>query len=144
QQLLRTSKAPVDPANPTTTALSSTLDLMWYNVFATNDGITELGGHPYSNFGRWYWGSSDDLRLNLRVPRFAADPAALAALRDYQTSGHLTLPLVTLHTTGDDVIPIWQEILYRVKVQTSGHGRFLPLTVFAYGHCNFTVGQMLG
>ena len=77
QQLIRTSKAPVGPLTAATTALSTTLDVMWYNVFATNDGIQELGGNPFDNTHRWYYGSSNDLRLNLLVQRFKADPAAV-------------------------------------------------------------------
>ncbi len=144
QQLIRTGKASIDPANPATTAVSTTLDLMWYNVFATNDGIQELGGNPYDNLHRWYSGSSNDLRLNLSVTRIAADPAAINAVNSYQTSGNLTRPLVTLHTTGDDVIPFWNELLYKAKAHPTGTGSLTQLTVPAYGHCNFTVNQVLG
>lgn len=144
QQLIRVSHAPIDPANPTTTALSTTLDLMGYNVFATNDGIQELGGNPYDNTHRWYYGSSNDWKLNFSVQRFAAAPAAVAAMQQYQTSGNLTRPLVTIHTTGDDVIPFWHEILYWFKAHPTGQGRLTQIPIAAYGHCNFTAGQILG
>jgi hypothetical protein len=82
--------------------------------------------------------------LNFRVERFTAAPSALAALRAYRTSGDLRIPLVTLHTTGDDAIPIWQELLYLLKADPSGRGRFIPLPVVRYGHCSFTTGEVLG
>ena len=47
-------------------------------------------------------------------------------------------------TTGDDVIPIWQELLYLLKADPSGRGRFIPLPVARYGHCSFTTGEVLG
>jgi hypothetical protein len=136
-ELIKTSKAPIDPADPTTIA-TTTLNLLWYSVFATNNGIQELGGNPYGNVGRWYFGSSNDLRLNLHVERFVASPVALAATAAHETSGHLTLPLVTLHTTGDEIIPYWHELLYPFKVHTSAAGSLTPIPVVRYGHCNFT------
>jgi pimeloyl-ACP methyl ester carboxylesterase len=144
QQLIETSKALVGPLTAATTALSTTLDVMWYNVFATDDGIQELHGNPYDNIHRWYTGSSNDLRLNLDVERFSADPSASAQMNNYQTSGNLTLPLVTLHTTGDDIIPFWHELLYKAKAHPTGAGRLTQIPISAYGHCNFTTGQILG
>lgn len=138
-QLMRTSKATLNPADP----VPGALQVLWYNVFATNDARQKLGGNPFDNRTRWYFGSSNDLRLNRRVQRFAADPAALAALQSYETSGALTVPLVTLHTTGDETIPFWHELLYLGKVRPSGDGSFLPIPIFRYGHCNFTAEEVL-
>lgn len=78
-QLIRTSKATMDRADMDT-AVGFAVDLLWYNVFGTNDAVEKLGGNPYSNEGRWYWGSSNDLKLNRLVGRYTADPAALEAL----------------------------------------------------------------
>lgn len=119
-------------------------DVLWYSVFATNDATAKLGGNPFDNHDRWYFGSGNDLLLNLRVPRFTAAPAAIAAMRGLDTSGNRTIPLVTMHTTGDDIIPFWHESLYAARVHTTGHGSFTPLPVFAYGHCNFTTLDLLG
>jgi len=78
-QLIRTSHAAVDPINPAT-IVNTALDLLWYNVFGTNEAAQELHGNPYGNRLRLYLGSSNDLRLNLSVARFSASPAALQAL----------------------------------------------------------------
>lgn len=142
-QLMRTARAPFDPADPST-IVNTALDVLFYNVFVTNEAVIELGGHPFENRLRWYSGSSDDLRLNLRVARFGASPVAINALRSYQTSGDLSIPLVTLHTIRDDVVPVWQELLYLVKFDPSARGRFIPLPVNRYGHCNFTTTELAG
>jgi hypothetical protein len=142
-ELLRVAQAPYDPTQPAT-IVNTTLDLLWYNIFATNDAVARLGGNPFGNRSTWYLGSTDDLLLNLKVARFSASPVASGALNAYQTTGDLSIPLVTLHTVADDVFPIWQEALYATKVSTSGRGRFLPIPVLAYGHCNFTTKQVLG
>jgi hypothetical protein len=141
-ELIRTSHAAIDPADPSTIA-ATTLDLLWYNVFATNDAAQELGGNPYGNRLRLYFGSSDDLRLNRLVERFTASRAASSALRAYETSGELSVPLVTIHTTSDDIVPFAHELFYLAKSDVSGRGRFIPLPVFRYGHCNFTGNEAL-
>jgi hypothetical protein len=108
-----------------------------------NDAVAKLGGNPYDNRARWYSGSSNDLRLNLRVRRFSAAPAALAALKAYETTGNLSIPLVTLHTTRDEIAPIWHEVRYVLKHTRTARGVFLPIPVKRYGHCAFTAAEAL-
>ena len=142
-ELLRVAKAPFDPATPAT-AVNTALDLLRYNVFATNDAAARLGGNPFGNRTRWYFGSSNDLRLNILVRRFTASAAAVRAMRLYETSGQLPIPLVTLHTLTDDIVPVWHELFYLAKVDTFARGVFLPLPVKRYGHCTFTNNEVLG
>jgi pimeloyl-ACP methyl ester carboxylesterase len=141
-KLLNTARAPFDPADPET-AIETAIGLLWYNVFATNNAARVLHGNPFDNSTRWYYGSGEDLRLNMRVQRFRASPAALAAMKRYNTSGHLTIPLVTLHTTGDPIVPFTHELLYAAKARPTGRGAFLPLPVSRYGHCQFTTTEVL-
>jgi pimeloyl-ACP methyl ester carboxylesterase len=143
-QLLHVTRAPInrhDPDSIETTILS----LLWYNVFATNDGIAKLGGQPFDNTHRLYRGSDNDLQFNRQVQRFRADPAALAAIEAYyQTLGRLASPLITLHATGDPVVPYWHELFYRAKVRASGSSLLHSnIPIFRYGHCNFKVVEML-
>jgi hypothetical protein len=134
-QLLKVTRVPTgpDPAQ-------SIIDVLWYNVTATNDAIAKLGGNPYDNRFRFYFGSSNDLLLNIKVHRFSADSAALKAIAaGYQTTGKLKIPLVTLHTTGDNVVPFVHELLYGGKVALNGSlNNYVGLPVVRYGHCNFT------
>lgn len=137
-QLIKVMRVPVT-SDPSTVA-ETVLGALWYNVFATNDAVATLSGQPFDNHNRIYAGSANDLLLNLRIERFRASPSARAAIAaQYETSGKLKMPLVTLHTTGDPVIPYWQEPLYTLK--TLAAGTFLKRTnlpVAAYGHCAFT------
>jgi hypothetical protein len=50
---------------------------------------------------------------------------------------------VTLHTTLDEDVPFSHELLYLAKVRPTGRGRFIPLPVFRYGHCNFTTQEIV-
>jgi pimeloyl-ACP methyl ester carboxylesterase len=142
-ELMRVANAAFDRSNPQT-VVPSALSLLWYNVFGTNDAVRKLGGNPFGNRLTWYFGSQNDLRLNLQVRRFTASPVALHAMQPYETSGDLAIPLVTLHTTADELVPFGHELLYLAKVDLSDRGRFIPLAVNRYGHCNFTAAELLG
>jgi pimeloyl-ACP methyl ester carboxylesterase len=142
-QLINTSKAAINPDDVNTIG-QTTLEVLWYNVFATNDAVTRLKGNPYGNGDRVYTGSLNDSALNQGVERIAADRSAVAHLNRYQTSGDLKIPLVTLHTSGDDVIPVWHELLYGAKTQMYNPGMFTPIIIpDRYGHCSFTGNEVL-
>ncbi len=141
-QLIRTSKAPIDLKDPTT-AGTTTAGILWYNVFATEDGKQQFGGNPYDNLTRVYGGSLNDTALNAGVDRFAADPAALVALGPYNTAGNPGIPLVTLHTTGDPIVPYWHEQYYRMKLRANGNTEVTQIPIHRYGHCSFTTDEVL-
>lgn len=141
-QLIRTSGAPIDPNDPTT-AGQTTVGILWYNVFATEDGKQQLGGNPYDNTARVYSGSVDDVALNAGVRRYAADPQAVAALLAYETAGNPGVPLVTMHTIGDPIVPAWHQRLYRMKLAANGNTQATLVPIRRYGHCNFTTDEVL-
>lgn len=132
---------PVDPSNPS----QSAVDILWYSFYATNNANDVLGGNPFDNRWRWYTGSSNDFALNFGVRRYdAAKPALDAIQRDHQTTGRLSRPLVTMHTTGDPIVPYWHMNLYGLKVLTAGSlGSYLHLPVLRYGHCAFQKAEIL-
>jgi pimeloyl-ACP methyl ester carboxylesterase len=147
EQLLRTSQAPIDPANPST-AIETTVGILSYNVFATNEARDELGGQPFDNKDTWYAGSDDDQALNKPggVQRFAADGAALLEIsRYYETTGQLKVPLVTMHTVGDPIVPYWHEARYSAKVLQGGSASkyFAMPPINRYGHCAFTTQEAM-
>lgn len=143
QQLLSVSHAPIDPSDPNTVG-QTVLGILWYNVFGTNEATARLGGNPYDNTTREYAGSLDDASLNLQVDRFAASPRALAHLKKFETSGRLRRPVVSLHTTGDPIIPIWQQVLYEEKVfEVPNAAPFAASSIVRYGHCTFTEAEVL-
>ena len=147
--LLTASKAAFDQ-NDSTTKIQSIKDLLWYNVFATNDAKAKLGGQPFDNQGRVYGQDVTDPTLdteviNEQVTRFGAEPAALTALNSYETTGHLTKPLITLHTTGDPIVPFWHATRYAFKTLAADNlALHEQITVQAYGHCRFSTFDVLG
>lgn len=141
RDVLNVTQAPTDPADPATVA-GTTLGILWYSFRGTNDAIAKNGGMPFGNTDRRYSGSSDDAALNAGVQRFQPtdDPARLAAL---QTSARLRRPLVTIHDTGDPIVPIWHEALYRRRLDLRSRLLHTAFTINRYGHCKFTDAELL-
>lgn len=85
--------------------------------------------------------------LNAGVRRFPADPA----LRNPEahpdavpTTGRITVPLLTLHNTGDLFVPIHMEKSYREKVEAAGAGDLLvQRAIRAGGHCQFSEQELV-
>jgi pimeloyl-ACP methyl ester carboxylesterase len=122
---------------------AAVLNVLWYSVLAINDAIHAFGGNPYDNQVRQYSGSMDDEQLNRDVQRFSAKPDALAEVSRYESSGLPTVPLVAIHTVGDEVIPYWHMERYRDKVDPSDRGLLQQITIQRSGHCNFTPLEIL-
>jgi pimeloyl-ACP methyl ester carboxylesterase len=142
-QLLSVTGAPTDPQD-LLSAGATVIGALWYDVFALRDARERLGGQPYDNVGRVYQGSLDDQALNAGVARVTADAAARAALGRFETTGMLTAPLATLHTTGDPIVPAAQSELYAAKVAAAGAGPQLESkAVSRYGHCAFRQSELL-
>jgi pimeloyl-ACP methyl ester carboxylesterase len=146
-QLIAVSGAPTDASSPARlaeTTAASVINALWYNVFGTDVVRERFGGNPYSNTGRVYAGSADDAALNAGVARFAVSDAVLARLAANETSGAIWVPLVVMHTSGDEVVPFSTAERYIEKVQRAGFaGSVTFLPVERYGHCNFTSDELL-
>jgi pimeloyl-ACP methyl ester carboxylesterase len=142
-ELLTVAGGPHDAAD-LQFAGATALDILFYDVFALPDARQRLGGQPYDNIGRVYQGSSDDGALNAGVARVAADAVARTGLDAFETSGALTIPVSTLHTSRDPSIPVSQESAYAAKVAAQGATSLLTQqSVDRYGHCAFTGAEVL-
>jgi hypothetical protein len=143
QQLLNVTRAAIDPSDPTSIG-ETVIGLLWYNVHGTNDAVARLGGNPFDNRSRWYFGSNADFLLNLRIDRYRASSTALNALGAFETTGRLRRTTQALHTTDDPIVPFWHEPVYFTKALFAGSAlRLLSLPADRYGHCNFTVNEAL-
>lgn len=145
-QVLSVTQAPIDAAAPLSSTEATFENILWYNVFSTNDGKAQLGGNPFDNRTHQYTGSLDDVALNINVFRADADLAARTAISDhYQTTGILAVPLITMHTTGDPVVPYDQAELYGQKIAAQGSSAlYTHYTIPRYGHCAFEPLELLG
>jgi hypothetical protein len=86
-----------------------------------------------------------DLAALAHAPRISADPHAVRYLaRNLSFTGRLPIPLLTIHTTGDALVPVQVQRAYADAVHESGRDRLLRQAfVHRGGHCSFTTGEML-
>lgn len=143
-QLFNVTKAARDKRDPTT-AVTTVLVVLSFNIFGMNDMIDVTGGQPYDNQSTRYKGAKKNSDLNAHVERVQSDQGAVDyLLQFYQTTGLLQRPFITLHTTLDELVPFEHEKIYSKMVSNAGQKRFLTvLSARRYGHCNFTLQEML-
>ncbi len=137
-QFAATAKLPgIDPTEIVTAGLS----VLWFQMVFTNNLTDLANGHlPYGNIGTVYAGSANDTLLNAGVARYEAHPSALNYIAHYDTpTGDLRMPVVTLHTTRDPIVPFFHEQIYAQAVQHAGASQYLlQRQVDAFGHCTFS------
>lgn len=137
---------PVDPANFQTTALNTAEVVLRYAVVNTADTIETLGGFPFGNLDTEFEGLLLTDYINANVQRREASPEALAEIAArYETTGELVSPLVSIHTTRDELVPYFHVPAYLVKTWLTGAfpARYFHIPVERYGHCAFTSAESL-
>jgi len=87
----------------------------------------------------------DDLATLAAAPRIGADPAAVQyMIRNISFGGRLSRPMLTIHTTGDPLVPVQVEHAYADAVADAHRSTLLRQAyVHRGGHCSFTAGEML-
>ena len=118
-------------------------DLASTIIFATyilKDIEHRADGNPFDNRNTIYTGSPDDNALNDGVKRYAPDAGALAYLQRYITlTGHLTRPVLAVHTTYDPLVPPEIPNKYSLLTREAGTGDlFVQQYVKHDGHCHIT------
>jgi len=86
-----------------------------------------------------------DLATLNAAPRISANPDAVRyMIRFISFTGRPGVPLLTIHTTGDALVPVQVEDAYADAARESGRSRLLRQAyVHRAGHCTFTNGEML-
>ncbi len=122
--------------------LASTI-VFW--TFILKDLQQRCGGNPFDNRNTIYDGTGDDDALNDHVARYTADPGAKEYLRVYYAAtGHLSRPLLAIHTTYDPLVPPWVTNEYSTLTESTGSSDwFVQQYVKRPGHCAITPAEML-
>lgn len=86
-----------------------------------------------------------DLDTLNQAPRVAADPAAVDYLRRYIVfNGDISVPVLTLHTTGDGLVLPEDEQSYYAVVSAAGNADLLrQIFIDRAGHCSFTPAERI-
>jgi pimeloyl-ACP methyl ester carboxylesterase len=86
-----------------------------------------------------------DLQTLNSAPRISAKPSAVAYLAKYVSfDGDISIPVLTMHTTGDGLVVPENEQAYRSVVDRDGNGNLLrQIFVNRAGHCAFTPAETI-
>jgi pimeloyl-ACP methyl ester carboxylesterase len=86
-----------------------------------------------------------DLQTLNNATRISADPSAVAYLTRYITfNGELSMPVLTMHTTGDGLVVPENEQAYGSVVRRAGDSQLLrQIFVSRAGHCAFTPAETI-
>ncbi len=96
-----------------------------------------------------YQAAGLDLAADLRAlnsgPRIAADPSAAAYLkRNISFDGNISVPVLTMHTTGDGLVVVQNESAYAAAVKAAGKQDLLrQVYVHRAGHCAFSYAETI-
>ncbi len=84
-----------------------------------------------------------DLQTVDDAPRISADADATAYLNQYASlTGDVRMPVLTLHTTSDGLVPVPNEQAYASSVRSAGRQDLLrEIFVDRAGHCQFTTAE---
>ncbi len=101
-----------------------------YATFTFRDITQKNGGvSPFGNAGVRYAGSADDAALNAGVPRFQADPSAVARFAaDTDHRGRFAAPVLTAHGVGDATVFVEGSDTLRQRMVAAGNGGRLVQT----------------
>jgi len=86
-----------------------------------------------------------DLTTLAKAARISADPTALTYLSDNIIyNGQITVPVLTMHTTGDGLVSVQNEEAYSKVVAEAKDSALLKETfVHRAGHCEFSPAEMI-
>jgi pimeloyl-ACP methyl ester carboxylesterase len=133
---------------------ASALTFIGYILRTTNDNIDGVNGKvPYDNTDTAYVvdATQDPVTnaflsgvLNDGIRRFEADRAALNYLEhNYSPSGRIGVPVLTLHTTRDPIVPFAHETLFGATVAGAKRSNLLvQVPINRWGHCNMTPAEI--
>jgi len=124
--------------------VTSIVSALGFHATFLEDVLGRTHNHSmFDNTATAYTGSQDDAALNAGVGRFSATPDATNfEAHYYQPDGKLTIPVLTLHTRRDPLIPFAHEAVYAGIVAAQGKSDLLVQRTFdRFGHCGFTVDE---
>lgn len=86
-----------------------------------------------------------DLTMLTRTAGVKADQAAARWMASTSVlNGRLAIPVLTMHTTDDNLVPVEHEDEYAEDVRMAGAGGLLRQSYTAHpGHCTFTTAELV-
>jgi pimeloyl-ACP methyl ester carboxylesterase len=144
----RIDQTPVPFAN-VPELIQSILTAIAFGARGADDLLDRSHGHSpfFNNDPNYYTGALSAgmlVALNAGVKHFDETPDAANYLRNYyETTGNVRIPMLTIHTTRDPLVPIFHEGLYATRANEAGtSANLVQRSISRYGHCAFTANEM--
>jgi pimeloyl-ACP methyl ester carboxylesterase len=151
--LIAFSKQTQLAGNNTTELLTSLVNALAYHAIGVNDLVARTHGHIlFDNSDVVYSSAFPTIvpdvaysTVNTGITRYTATPDALAWLEhNYEPTGNLQIPMLTVHKTRDRLVPYRHEPAYKAKVDAAGaSANLVQRSQEAFGHCDFDASYML-
>ena len=134
------------PGNTPDEIVESLITVLSFDILGAKDLLARCGGdHFFDNANHVYASPAlpqpllDD--INARVARYARGPQASEFLARFgEPAGAFSVPVMTLHTTRDPVVPYFHEGLL---AQVAASPNLIQHGVDRYGHIRFTTGELM-
>jgi len=126
--------------------VTSLVTVLGFSVQSGSDLFARTNSQSFFDNATWSYSSAAlppalVADINARVARYTRTPEAAQFLRRFgEPSARLRIPLMSLHTTRDPVVPAWHEDRLR-QVVTSP--LLIQRLVDRYGHCPFSAGELM-
>jgi pimeloyl-ACP methyl ester carboxylesterase len=152
-QMIAFSKQAQLAGNNTAELLTSLVNALAYQAIGVNDLLARTHGHSlFDNSNTIYSSAIQALipdaaydPVNASIRRYTATPDAEAWLEhNYEPTGDLRIPMLTVHKTRDRLVPFRHEAEYQARVAAAGSSaNLVQRSQNAFGHCDFDASYMV-
>ncbi len=136
--------------NNSTEWVTSLLNALVYHALGVNDLLARTHGHILFDNANTVYNSAvfPDAyyaAANQNVMRSTATPDGLAWLaNNYEPTGDLRIPMITLHKQRDRLVPFRHEAAYLARVAAAGKtANLVQRSRDSYGHCDLELTDMM-
>jgi len=130
--------------------ITSLLNALVYHALGVNDLLARTHGHILFDNSKTFYSSAlvPDayyVPVNQHIARFTATPDAFAWLaNNYEPTGDLQIPMITLHKTRDRLVPFRHDSVYQAAVDKAGRSaNLLRRSQDSFGHCDLGLPAMM-
>ncbi len=134
------------PGNNTQEIVTSLITMLGFSMQGGGDLLERAHGHSYFGNANYTYTSSAlppalVADINTRVARYSRDPAAEQYLLHYgEADAPFRMPVITMHTSRDPVVPAFHETLLG---QVAGGPNLRQYLTTRYGHAEFSNAEIM-
>jgi len=116
---------------------------LFFNQNVLRDLALKFNGNPFDNTQTVYSGFPDNLEVNKKAERLAANQDPQKLFARYDRTGKIDKPIVLMHTIYDQLIPVSYAVTnLENMIHAQGRGKYFTVKYTnGQAHCQFTDQQ---